>query len=252
MFALPNPIMNSKTHFHALFPQKLLQFFDIHLLGMENGSRKSRVNAGMGKQLREMLPIPRAAAGNDRHGNPCSKSVQHFQVKAALHAVGVDGVQHDLPSAVGHAFYRPIHSVQPGVLSSALRKHPELTIHTLYVHAQHHALIPVLFRRRADDAGVRNGAGIDADLIRAAFQDPVEVVQGPDAAADRQRDEDLGSGPPEDIRKQAPALGGSGDIVENQLVRAGIVIETGHLHWVGHIPEALEVGALDHPAILHV
>ncbi len=57
-------------HLHALRPQISLQFFDIHLPGVENRRRQPGVDAGVGEELREVLHLPGAAAGDDGHAHP--------------------------------------------------------------------------------------------------------------------------------------------------------------------------------------
>ena len=92
----------------------------------------------------------------------------------------------------------------------------------------------------------------DGHLVGAALQDPVEVIQSPDAAPHRQGDEDLAGHRPENVRKEIAALGGGGDVIKDQLVGAGCIVEPGHLHRVRHVPQPLEVGSLDYPAVLHI
>ena len=206
----------------------------------------------MGEELRKVLHLPRAAAGNDGDIHPGSQRVQHFKVKALLHAVGVDGVQHDLSRAVPNAPDGPLHGVQAGILPAALGEDVELPVHALDVHGEHHALVAVLLGRRADDGGVRDGAGVHAHLVRAALQNPVKVLQRLDAAAHGQGYEDLAGYLPQNIGKEGAPFRGGGDIVKHQLVRSGGIIKPGHLHRVCHVPQALEVHALHHPAVFHV
>ena len=184
--------------------------------------------------------------------HPGRQGVQHLQIKAALHPVGVDGVQHDFPRAVSHAPDSPFHGVDAGILPAPFGKEAEGPVHPLHVHAEDHALVPVAFRRRGDDGGVCDGPGVDADLVRAAFQHPVEILQPPDAAPHGEWNEDLGGHPAEDVREQPPPLGGGGDVIEHQLVGPGVVVEPGQLHRVRHVPEPFEVGPLHHPSVPHV
>ena len=216
---------------------------------MEDGGRQPGVNAGVGEQLRKMLHAAGAAAGDDGNADPRGQRVQHFQIEAVFHAVGVDGVQHDLTCAGFHAPHGPVHGVNAGVLPAALGKQAELPVYPLDVHAQHHALVAVFLCRRSDQARIGNGAGVDADLVCAAFQHPVKIIQRADAAAYRQGDEDLAGDPTQDACEQSPPLHGGGDVVKHQLVRAGGVVEMRQLHGVRHIPQTLKVGSLYHPSV---
>ena len=68
---------------------------------MEDARRKPGVDALVVEQLEEIFLFAGSAAGNDGHVHPCGHRVQHFEVKAAAHAVGVDAVQAHLARAVG-------------------------------------------------------------------------------------------------------------------------------------------------------
>ena len=87
------------------------------------------------------------------------------------------------------------------------------------------------------------------DLVGTALQDPVKVLQGSDAAAHCQWNEDLGCHAAEDVREEVPALSRGGDVIEHQLVSPGIVVEPSHLHRVCQVPESPKVDALHHPAV---
>ena len=77
-------------------------------------------------------------------------SVQHFQIKAIAHAVGVDAVQADLPGTVVHAPADPVQRIPAGVLAAALGEYPELAVHPFDIRREHHALVAVAPGRRRD------------------------------------------------------------------------------------------------------
>ena len=211
---------------------------------VENARRKARVDALVVEQLKEIFLFARAAAGDDGHIHPGSDRVQHLKIEAGADTIGVNAVQTDLPRAMRHAPADPVQRVPTGILAPTLGEHPELAVHPLHVRREHHALVAVFPGRRRDEAGVPQSARVDADLIGTAFQHPVKILQRVDAAAYGQRDEDLTGHPGQDIGEQSTALKAGGDIVEHQLVGTGSVVHPGHLHRVGHVPDALKVCAL--------
>ena len=52
----------------------------------------------------------------------------------------------------------------------------ELSIHTFGVYGQYYALVTVFFCRSRNKGRVTEGTRINTDLVRAAFQHPVEVL----------------------------------------------------------------------------
>ena len=119
---------------------------------MKDAGGKACVDALVVEQLEKIFFFACAAAGNDGHVHPCRHGIQHFQVKAIAHAIGVDAVQADLTGAVVYAPGYPVQRIPAGVFAAALGEHPELAVHTLHVGGEHHALVAVALCRRRDKA----------------------------------------------------------------------------------------------------
>ena len=68
---------------------------------------------------------------------------------------------------------------------------------------------------------------VDADLVGARPQQPVDVLDRPHPAADRQRDEDLLGGAPDHVVRRLPAAAARGDVEEDELVGALGVVHAG-------------------------
>ena len=181
--------------------------------------------------------------------HPRGHGVQHFEVEAVPHTVGVDAVQADLPGPMLGAPGDPVQRIAAGILAPTLGKDAELAVHPLDVGGEDDALVAIALGCSRDQAGVLQRTGVDADLVGPALEHPVEILQRVDAAAHGQRDEDLARHLGEDIGEEGAALKAGRDVVEHQLIGPGGVVEPGHFHRVGHIPDALKVRALDHPAI---
>lgn len=146
---------------------------------------------GWGEKLGKVLHVSGAAAGDDGNGNPGGQRVQHFQVKAVFHAVGVDGVEDDFARALPDTPDGPLQGINAGILPAALGKDPELAVHPLDVHGEDDALVAVFLGCRADQRGIGNGTGVDGDLVGAALEHPVKIRRGADAAAHCQGNEDF-------------------------------------------------------------
>ena len=153
---------------------------------------------------------------------------------------------------MGSAPADPVQRIPAGILTPAFGEHPELAVHTLHICGKHHALVAVPLRGGGDQPGIFQRAGVDAYLVRAAFQHPVKILQRVDAAAHGQRDKNFSRYSGQDVGKKGASLKAGGDIVKHQLVRPGGVVQPCHLHRVGYVLDALKVRALDHPAIAHV
>src|SRR5690606_32442901 len=91
-----------------------LQFAEVEDAGGQHGVR-ARLDGG-----REVLDRPGAAAGDHRHGHRLPDAAQHLQVEAGLGAVGVHGVQQDLPDAEVLAAAGPLDRVDTGALAAAV------------------------------------------------------------------------------------------------------------------------------------
>ena len=233
----------SYPHFDTIASQVLFQRADLHLLGVEDGRRQPGIYGGViAEQLHKVVHLTCAARGNDGHRAPRGHGVQQLQIEAVLHAVGIDGVDHQLTCTVFDALLQPIQRIDAGVLAPAFGKQHKFAVHTFNIGGKHHALVAVFLRCRRDDARVADGAGVYADLVGTAFQHTVEVVQRVDAAAHRQRDKDLAGNFPQNIGEQAAALNAGGDVVKHQLVCAGCVVVARHFDRGGHVLQEISAG----------
>jgi hypothetical protein len=90
--------------------------------------------------------------------------------------------------------------------------------------------------------------GVDRDLVGAGVQQAPDVGDLADAAADRQRDEDLFGDLFDHVHDGLAFVAARGDVEEGDLVGALRVIAAGHFHRVPGVADADEVHALDHAA----
>ena len=220
---------------------------------MEDRRGKPRVHARQRlKQLDKIVDAARAARGDDGHLHDLAHPREHFKVEALLHAVGVDGVEHDLPRPALNAAADPFDRLHAGVFAAAPGEDAEDAVHALDVGREYDALAAVAFGSRFDQLGVADCAGVDADLVRAALEHAVKIVERVDAAAHGERNKHLFCRFGQNVGKQPSALGGGRNIIENELVRPAGAVELCQLHRRGDVAEALKVDALDHAAVLDV
>ena len=94
----------------------------------------------------------------------------------------------------------------------------EHAVDTLDIRRQHHALVAIALGGLEDEFGVTDGAGVDADLIRPAFEHPVKIVERIDAPAHSEGDKDGAGHLGQHIGEEFSPLGGSGNVIEHELV----------------------------------
>ena len=119
----------SHPHLYPVLPQIPLQIVDFHLLCVEDRRGQTGIYCRViAEQLKEILFFACAAGGDDGHGAACGHGVQQLQIKAVLHAVGVDGVHDQLACAVFDALLQPVQRVNAGVFAPAFGEQLELAM----------------------------------------------------------------------------------------------------------------------------
>ena len=116
------------------------------------------------------------------------------------------------------------------------------------VDGQHHGLRAELVAEFGDQFGPAHGGGVDGDLVGAGEQDAARVGHRADAAADRQRDEDLAGGAGHHVGHDLAGVAGGGDVEEDQFVGAVAVVAVGQFDGIAGIAQVDEVDAFDDAA----
>src|SRR6266511_5563811 len=100
-----------------------------------------------------------------------------------------------------------------------------------------------------DDLAVPDRHRVDADLLGARLEHLEHVVDGPDPAADRERDEDVACDAAHGLEIDLPPLRAGGDVVEDDLVDL-VVVEPGReLLGRRNVDVVLELLRLRHPSL---
>ncbi len=220
---------------------------------MEDAGGEAGVHVRDGaEELDEVVDAAGATGGDDRDVHDVADRLQHLEVEAVLDAVGVDGIEHHFPGAVVDTAADPLDAVHAGVLPAALGEHVEGPVDPLHVGGDDDTLVAEALRRFAHEVRVADGARVDGHLVGAAGQNPVEVVEGVDTAADRERDEDLRRRPGQDVGEQFAPFKRRGDVVKHQFIGAALRVVARKGHRVRDVLDAFKVDSLHDPSIADV
>jgi hypothetical protein len=155
-----------------------------------------------------------------------------------------------ISTSLGGGLHGPSHRVAAGRRSPGIDHDlPAAAVRDASgVDRDHHALAAEAIGAPLQQRRVSHGGGVHRDLVGADAQQLVHVVVAADAAADRERDEDLFGGAGDHVERGRPALDGRRDVEEDQLVPALSVVGRSELHWVAGVPQLLEPRSLHDPA----
>ncbi len=118
----------------------------------------------------------------------------------------------------------------------------------LRIDREHDALRAEHVRELVDQVGALERRGVDGDLVRAGVEHRLRVLQRTDAAADRERHEDVvGRAARERDHRLAPLVR-RGDVEEDELVGAFAVVVGRELDGVARVLDVHEFDALDDAA----
>ena len=176
-------------------------------------------------------------------------------VEAVLRAVAVHAREQDLTRAETLGLARPLDGVELGVDATAVDEDlPAVapTRHAARVDGDDDALCAVDAARQRDEARVAHRGRVERDLVGARLEHRADVVGRAHAAADRVRDEALLGGVGGDVEHRGALLVRGGDVEEDDLVGAGLVVDRGHLDGVARVAQVHEVDAFDHAARVDV
>ena len=99
-------------------------------------------------------------------------------------------------------------------------------------------------RQRGDERGVRHRGGVQTHLVGAGVDRGGRIALGADAAADRERDEQLARHGANGVGERATPFEGRRDVEDDQLVDELAVVATGELGRIARAAKPFEVDAL--------
>ena len=191
---------------------------------MEHAGRQHRVRAGRHRvgEVRDR-PAPPLAITGTADARPASAII--WASKPAV--VPSASIEFSRISPAPSSAARATHSIAsipvpvPAAVGGDLEAAGGTAAGTPGVDRHHDALRPEPRGGVGEQSGSRDRRGVHPHLVRAGAQQAVEVLDGAHAAADRQRDEDLGCRARHDVDHGLPVAGTGGDVQEHQLVGAG-------------------------------
>jgi hypothetical protein len=120
------------------------------------------------------------------------------------------------------------------------------------VDADHHALHAEGIGKFGDQRRAFQRRRVDRDLVGAGMQHRARFVDAANASSDAERDVEQPRQLFDPTAVNAAPLRARGDVVEHQLVGAGIAVAPREFGDVAHVDVVAETHTLDHAAIAHV
>ena len=168
-------------------------------------------------------------------------------------AVAVHAGEQDLTCAEGVGLLGPGDGVEARRVTATMGEYfPLARTDVLGVDRDHDALAAELAGGFLDQGGVLDGRSIEGDFVRAGVEHRPDVLDGAEAAADGERHEDLVGRPFDDVDHGASFVAGSGDVEEDELVGALLLVGRGDRDGIAGVAQLFELHALDHAAAVDV
>jgi hypothetical protein len=143
---------------------------------MENARGEDGVGFAGEQHVGHVFQRARAAAGHHRHAHGFAHAPRDDEVEPGLRAVGVNGVQNNFARAKRHGALGPFEGVEAGVLAAAVREHaPFVRRDFLGINGDDDALAAEFFRAFADEFGIRQRGGVDAEILSAPARSMVNM-----------------------------------------------------------------------------
>jgi hypothetical protein len=217
------------------------QFASVEHRGGEHG-----VRAGVDRRG-EILDPAGAAARDDRHRRHLAHEPHELEVETVLRAVGIDGVDEQLPRAPFDHLAGPVDGIERRLPAAAVRRHDEPgrgRRRPLHVEGEHEHLRAEPVGDLADEIRAQDRRAVDADLVRPAREQSAHVFRPPHAAADGERDEHLLGRGANDVVGRVAVVDRRRHVEEGDLVRTLLVVAAGELDRVAGVAQVLEIHAL--------
>ena len=116
------------------------------------------------------------------------------------------------------------------------------------VDRQNHSLRTEFLAQLRDQLRTSDRSSVDAHFVCARVENRSRIIDASNAAADRQRYENLLRSARDDIHHRLPIVARRGDIEKHQLIRALIVVPGRKLHRIARVAQVHKIHALHHAA----
>ncbi len=243
----------SHAHRQALAGEVFFDAGDGVFAEVKDAGGKDGVGFAFGEHGHHVVQIPGAAAGDDGDSHGFTDGTGEGHVIAVFGAVGVHAGEENLTRPAAADLGGPGDDVEAGGIAASVGIDlPGAITIGAGIDGDHDGLVAESGGSVVDDLGVLDRGGIQTDLVGPGEEQGTHVGHGPDSPADREGHEAAGGGALHDVKDGAAAIGGGGDVEEDQFVGPLIVISDGGLHGIAGIAEFEEFGAFDDTALIHV
>ena len=206
-----------------------------------------------GQHVVEVLELAGAARGDDRHVDGVGDGARQLDVVAILRAVGVHARQEDLAGAERDGLLDPLEAVEARRRAAAVDVDlPAVVARAARIDGEHHALAAELLRAFLEETRILDGCGIQRRLVGTGLEHAAHVLDRADAAADRERDEDLRGAVARDVDHRAAVVARGRDIEEDELIRPFLVVAGSELDGIARVAQSDKVRALDDAPVLDI
>src|SRR5690625_1758959 len=241
-------------HLKTCLPQAGLDVGDAHDPEVEHRGGEHRVGPRLGG-FGEVFGAARSAGGDEGAGRGLPEGPEHLQVEAFLRAVGIDGVQEDLPDPRRLRLGGPFRRVDPRAAFAPVGGHVETTVARIAaagVDGEHERLGAAFAGDLGEEFGAGDRGGVHRYLRRARLAEPGRVCGAADPTPDRDRDADLRGEGAEGVQGGGAALQGCRNVEEGELVGALGDVPVCEFDGVPRILQVGESHAFDDPPAVEV
>ena len=221
---------------------------------MEEAGGQSRLRAAIGEGGGEIFRSAGAAAGDNRDVDGVRDCPCQGDVVSLLRAVAVHRGEQEFAGAERFDLLRPLDRVEAGVDAPAADKYipPLAGRASAGVDGDHNTLAAEASCAFAHDFRVADSGAVDAHFVGPGQQDGPHILDVANAAADGKRDEDGIGNPAHHFGNNVARLVGCGDIQEDQLVGAFVIVYLGLLHRIAGVDQVDKVDAFDDAPVFYI
>ena len=196
---------------------------------------------------------------NDWYGYTGSNRAEELDVVACIGTIRIHAVDNQLTCAELCTTDRPGDRIETGRtgVCPCMGKHlPGWWIAgyrcTAGIDRQDDTLTAVAFRAVVDELWVEHRGSVDRNLVCAGPEHAIHVIDGADAAANRQRDKHLRGCAFDHLDHYVAIIGTRGDVIEDEFISAAIVVKGCQDHRVARVAMVEERYPFDDPTCFDV
>src|SRR5690606_14844217 len=194
----------------------------------------------------QVLHRAHPAARDDRYRHGLRDGPNELAIEALARSFAVHRRDENLAGAALDALDRPFDDFAARPFAAVVDvRFPAASVLPLRLDREDHRLAAEAAGNLRDQVRPFDRGGIDGDFVRARAQQPVDVVDAANAAADRQRHEDVVRGAADDLEQVVAPVEARDDVHVDELVDSLLVVPAGVCLRIADDAQPLEMNALD-------